>query len=135
MSQDRKIVVWVHHGLGDVIMALPMLTAIDQACSAKSSLVLIVKSNVEENFLRLLRWKASVAYINLGHSGGWNYKSVLLLALRIRRMKPDAFLAPHASSGGMAAVFSRLIGAPLAVGPSGRWSWLGCHRAQSGLLR
>jgi lipopolysaccharide heptosyltransferase II len=72
MSAPLHVAAWVHHGLGDVIMAVPMLVSIDRRLSGGSRLTLLVKSSTEERLLRLIQWRCPVDYVNLGHYGAWN---------------------------------------------------------------
>lgn len=125
MGSYQHVAVWIHHGLGDVIMALPMLTALDRQLPHGSRLTLLVKSTSEEQLLRLVCWRSHVSYINLGHYGSWNYWGVFRVGLLLRKQRPDIFMAPHASGGPLPPLFARLVGTPIAVGPEGCWSRLG----------
>lgn len=125
MKTPTHVVAWVHHGLGDVIMALPMLISLDQQLAEGSRLTVLVKSLNEERLLQLVSWRCRVDYVNLGHYGIWDYRTVLRVGLMLRSRFPDVFIAPHASAGPLPPLFARLIGAPLSVGPKGPWRGLG----------
>lgn len=125
-ASTLKVAVWAHHGLGDVIMALPMLISIDQNLSAGSSLLILVKSKTEIQLLKTIRWQSNIKIFCMDYSGKWELLSVLRLALFVRRWCPDIFLAPHAANSLAAVVFSRIVNPRLnSVGPDGRWSWIG----------
>jgi lipopolysaccharide heptosyltransferase II len=120
-----NIVVWIHHGLGDVIMVLPSLVTLDMSLKSDSRIIFIVKSGIEEKLLHLINWKSDIKIISLGHSGKWDFLNVLQFALKSRSTKPDYFIAPHASNSLLANIFARIVGAKMSVGPEGKWSTLG----------
>ncbi|CBK42107.1 putative ADP-heptose-LPS heptosyltransferase [Nitrospira defluvii] len=125
MKTSTHVVVWIHHGLGDVIMALPMLISVDRQLAEGSRLTMLVKSIHEERLLQLVPWRCQVEYVNLGYYGAWNYRAVLTVGLMLRSRFPDVFIAPHASAGLLPPLFARLVGAPRSVGPEGLWRQLG----------
>lgn len=119
-----RVAVWIHHGLGDVIMALPSLRDLDVALPDGSKMLFLVKSNTESQLLSLVEWKHDVETVVMNKTGR-RLVQVINLALQVRAWRPDYFIAPHAGDGLSTAVFSRLVGAKISVGPSGKWSWLG----------
>lgn len=125
MRSRFHVVVWVHHGLGDVIMVIPALVSTDRKLPLGAHMTLLVKSATEESLLRLVPWRHTVEYINLGHIDEWSYRTVLKVGLALRRQRPQVLIAPHASSGWLPPLFSRLVGAPIAIGPHGKWWRLG----------
>lgn len=120
MNRPLHVIAWIHHGLGDVIMALPMLVSLDHQLPEGSRLTVLVKSVNEERLLQLVPWRCRVEYVNLGHYGTWDYRAVLRVGLMLRSRFPDVLIAPHASAGPLPPLFARLVGAPLSVGPKGR---------------
>lgn len=114
----KRLAVMLHHGLGDVICALPALWAVDRQLGRAGRFHIVVKSELEADVIRAIDWHGDVqlSYLPPGH--GWRRwaRSVLtLLTLRLKR--PDAFLAVHVASPSVAALFSRIIGAPRAIIP------------------
>ncbi len=125
MLPPVKIIAWVHHGLGDVIMALPALIAMDRSVGKGARVAFVVKSNVERRLIQLICWESQIDIISLDNSGKWDLLKTINRALRLRRTKPDYLIAPHASDSIAASWFAFLIGAKLSIGPESKWSSLG----------
>jgi len=119
-----KVAAWVHHGLGDVIMTLPALAAMDRALPSGSKILFLVKSNTEAQLLSLINWQNEFEVLVMYHSGR-GFMRAISFVQKVRDWNPDYFIAPHASDSFATALFSRLIGAGVSVGPSGKWSWFG----------
>lgn len=132
MDMCNKVVVWLHHGLGDVIMGLPMLVSIDAALAENAQLLVVVKSDVEVELINTLKWRSNLTVQSMGYKGKWNRLSVFNTALALRRWQADVFLAPHAADSFSAALFARIV-APkrLSVGPEGKWGKWGYKVAVS----
>ena len=127
MSEAKAIrhAVLLHHGLGDVAMALPMLSAVDQSVPESDEIHVIVKSDVEGQLIRLYEWRHQLKITSLAWQGSWGWWQPFRVALRLRLLRPASFIAPHAADSIAAAVFSRLLGAKYSVGPAGRFGKLG----------
>lgn len=120
-SSTKRHAVLVHHGLGDVVMALPMLAQVDLSAGDSDEIHVIVKSEVEAGLIRLYSWRHDLTIQSLEWSGAWKSWHPFSLALRLRALRFASFMAPHAADSMPAAVFSRLLGARLSVGPAGRY--------------
>ncbi len=118
--------VVIHHGIGDVVMALPMLAALDENLPSGSRLVLVVKSPLEAEIVSRVRWRSNLRVLQIGKDRSFGALGGLVsVALAIRRERPDVLLCPHMTARLNASAFARLAGAPIAVGPEGPWRRLG----------
>lgn len=114
----RRLAIMLHHGLGDVVCALPGLWAADQALGAGGVMHLVVKSSLEAGLLRAVPWSSEVRLSCLhGGTGLARLLSTFRIALGLRMERPDAFLAPHVTSPLLAARMAQLVGAPISVAP------------------
>ena len=121
MDKERvHVVASIHHGLGDVVMAVPTLVGMERKCGNRLTLTLLVKSGVEEKVLQLIPWKEKPTIISLGHQGRWNHRQILRTAWRLRLAHPDVYLAIHSAPSFSTSVFAHILGAKLSVGPGGR---------------
>lgn len=126
IESPKTVVAILHQGLGDVVMALPMLQCVDDGLPSGSTIHAVVSSRVEESVLRLTRLKSSLVAHHLGDRRDVAAKlESLLLALRLRALNADCLLAPHAPEGAAWATFARIVGAPRAIGPDGKWGRIG----------
>lgn len=108
----------LHHGLGDVICALPALWAADRHLGREGRFDIVVKSPLEAGVLRSVDWQGQMRILYLNAGPAWlRLAHTLSVAIRLRAARPDVFLAPHVTSQGMAARLARLVGAPRAVLP------------------
>lgn len=115
----KHFAIMLHHGLGDVICALPALWAADRHLGREGRFDIVVKSPLEAGVLRSVDWQGRmrVHYLNAGPP--WRrIAHTLAVAIRLRAARPDVFLAPHVTSHDMAARLARLVGAPWAVLPA-----------------
>jgi len=124
-KNGRRHVVLMHHGMGDVVMALPMLSIVDASADTADEIDVIVKSDVEADLIRLCQWRHDLNIVSLQWSGSWSGWSTIRAALALRSTGVSTFLAPHAADSIAAAAFSRIIGAKLSIGPGGRFGRLG----------
>jgi heptosyltransferase II len=128
MSTGRTIVVVAHHGLGDLLMTVPLLRACDRTLGAGDRLAVLVKSRVEAEVLDLLPTTSRLETYVIEGAGRARLARVARVAMSLRRRRPLALLAPHATDGPGMALVTRSIGARCAVGPGGRFAHLGFHR-------
>lgn len=111
-TQAGPIQVMLHHGLGDVLMAVPMLKRLREA-RPDSALDVIVRDQGIANFgAEALPWPEA-----RWHVLERTRRGALRLALELRRQRPAAFLGVHAKSRNV-GLLARITGAPIRVGPS-----------------
>lgn len=124
-----KYAVFLHHGLGDVIMALPALWAVDRSLRGKMLLDVVVKSPIEASVLNAVPWQGRIRtfYLPQGSRAKRILQSLHIIA-QLRRSRPEALLTPHLSSGTAARRLARLVGAPVSVLPSDGTKESGVHR-------
>jgi ADP-heptose:LPS heptosyltransferase len=121
----KHIIVAVQNGIGDVVMSLPMLSALDKNLPSDGVLSLLLLNRGLSGLVNLLNWKSTLNIIPLDYKRGWNYRKLLSTALRLRFARADVFLAVHSTNRLFPSIFAFLVGAPISVGPSGRWSKIG----------
>lgn len=125
MNDRTSIALFVHHGLGDVLMAVPLLRACDAAVGGEGELIVIVKGAVESQVVQLSGLSAGVTTWPIGGRGSRPIVDAIRLVGRLRRARLRALLAPHATDGAAMVGIARASGATVSVGPAGRWSQLG----------
>lgn len=118
-------ILLVHHGLGDVLMALPLLRACRGNLESDGKLIVFVKSNLEKGLLEKTFIAEDDRQVEVRVFERKGFRSLVHSALEIRRMHPRMVLAPHASMNVGMSLFVRLLGAKHSVGPRGRWTKLG----------
>jgi ADP-heptose:LPS heptosyltransferase len=128
MSTERTIVVVAHHGLGDLLMTVPLLRACDRALGAGDRLVVLVKSKTEASILDLVPTASRLEACPIGGGGARRALRVARVAAALRRRRPLMLLAPHATDGTSMAVLSRVVGARCSVGPGGSAGRFGFQR-------
>jgi heptosyltransferase-2 len=128
MHTERTIVVIAHHGLGDLLMTVPLLRACDRALAPGDRLLVLVKSAAEAAVLDLVPGTSRREPCMLGGGGATRMLRVARAAAALRRHRPLVLLAPHATDGTSMALLSRMVGAHCSVGPSGRFARLGFQR-------
>lgn len=106
-------------------MALPMLTVVDSSAPMDDEIHVIVKSDVEAQLIRLYRWRHELKITSLAWKGSWQKWHPFRVAMRLRALRLDCFLAPHAADSLPAALFSKIIGARQSIGPAGRFGGFG----------
>lgn len=112
----KRFAVMLHHGLGDVICALPALQAVDQALGRAAEIDLIVKSTLEAGVLASVPWRAAVRIHTLrAGQGVRRILGTLGLAWRLRQVHPTAFLAVHVTSIRLARAMARLVDAESSI--------------------
>lgn len=118
---SSKLVVFLHHGLGDVIMALPALWCADGATDINLDLTVVVKSPLEASIISSVPWRGTVRTHCLPGVGKLR-RVVQLIALsqKLRRMRPNALLTPHISSPRLALGLSMLVAADRSILPAKR---------------
>lgn len=124
----QTFVVVAHHGLGDLLMTVPLLRACDAALTPEDRLVVLVRSAPETAPLADFAWRSTLVARPLDRRRTLGVAGLAREALSLRRDRPAVLLAPHATPGPSMAVFAKLIGAKSAVGPAGAWSGIGFDR-------
>lgn len=115
----ERLAIMLHHGLGDVICALPALGAADQALGAAGRFDVVVKSEMEAGVLESVAWQGQMRIIRYYPKTRWQrIADTLRLAVRLRLARPGAFLAPHVTAPRMAERLARLIGSTVNVLPA-----------------
>jgi ADP-heptose:LPS heptosyltransferase len=108
----------VHHGLGDVISALPAIHAADRVIGPSGCLEIIVKSQVEASLFEAIEWQASTRVHLLSAGSKWQRMlRMLSVAWRLRRTRLDIFVTPHMTSVKLARLLGILVGARRTVLP------------------
>lgn len=115
----ERIAVMLHHGLGDVICAMPALWASDRLLGAKAVFNICVKSPLEAEVLHAVPWVGNVRLHYLpGGSRARRTIRTLAAARALRDAHPHVFLAPHVASPLTGRMVAGLVGAPLSILPT-----------------
>lgn len=121
---NHRYAVMLHHGLGDVICALPAMWAADRILGRAGQFDVVVKSSIEGDLLCEVPWSGVVRIHRLGgNSKVTRAVRAAKAVLALRAAKPDAFLPVHVASPRLAKMLGRMVAAPVAVyGPHQRKS-------------
>lgn len=105
------LIIFLHHGIGDILMALPLLKLVLAKAGEEESVYVFVKSSLEMSLLLQLIKSEKLEIEVL------NRNNPLSSLMAIRKRRPSFVLAPHAAKGRKIQFLSNLYGALLTVGP------------------
>jgi len=98
-EEPRKVLIFLHHGLGDLICALPSLRALDEVLNSRDKVLVVVKSRNEGGVLDAVEWHGRITWLALG---GNHYRSRVWLNLKticsLIRFGPRYVIYAHAAS-------------------------------------
>ncbi|QDX27465.1 glycosyltransferase family 9 protein [Sphingomonas suaedae] len=115
---SQRIGIMVHHGLGDVISALPAIHAVDRLIGPGGRLEIVVKSRLEAGLFEAVDWQAAKhTHILSGGSKWRRLLRMLHVAWALRRARLDIFVMPHMTSERFARLLGGLVGARRTVVP------------------
>lgn len=116
MSQRVGIVV--HHGLGDVISALPAIFAADNLTGPGGHFEIVVKSPLEACLFDAIGWQATRRIHCLSGGPRWSrLLRMLRVAWKLRCARLDILVMPHMTSVWFAWLLKLLVAAPRTVVP------------------
>lgn len=114
----KRVGIMVHHGLGDVISALPAIHAVDRLLGAAGQLEIIVKSPLEGGLFAAVEWEAETRIHYISGKSKWRRMlRMLSLAASLRRARLDILVMPHMTSARLARVLRMLVGAGRTIIP------------------
>lgn len=109
-------------------MALPLLRNCDAGIAVDDQLIILVKSKLEVEVLNAVPWRTNVEVQSTERGGAKNYLKLFQTAFNLRRKHPSIFLAPLLADRFINAIWARLIGARISVGPPGKWAGIAFTR-------
>lgn len=125
-TAPSHVVACVHHGLGDFLMALPTLVAMDTAMPEGARLTVLVKSPTEADVARSVAWRRNVdVRVLVKVPGTSRISTTLRLGLALRFSNPSHYVAIHGSDTLASSAFAMLVGARHAIGHGRRWGRFG----------
>lgn len=114
----RRIVLLLQSGVGDVIMAIPLLRACGSNLQIGDKLLILVDSmplkNIVENAISV---DDRINTVCIGEAWSSAKFSVLRLAYQLRRFRPTLFLAPQSTNRLRITLFSAIVGAGTTILP------------------
>jgi ADP-heptose:LPS heptosyltransferase len=114
----RRIGIMVHHGLGDVINALPAIHAADRLVGASGHMEIVVKSRLEAGLFDAVDWQATVRTHCLSGGSKWHRMlRTLRVAWTLRRARLDLLVMPHMTSARFGRLLGTLVGARHTIVP------------------
>lgn len=116
----------LHAGMGDVLMAVPLLRALDNSAVAGLEYDVIVKSPLEQEVLGLFELRRMRRVTDLRSVRKLGVWALARWVFALNRDKYDAVLAVHGRSNLETAVFSLLASRGARIGPAGLVSRLLC---------
>lgn len=117
---SSRVAIFLHHGLGDLLCALPSLAAADAKLGSAGALDIVVKSKLEASVIQELAWQGQVSVFTLRSTPLLaRLFETLWVALTLRRRRPSLLLTPHIRSAKSASAIARIIGAETSIIPAG----------------
>jgi ADP-heptose:LPS heptosyltransferase len=115
---ENRVIVFLNHGLGDLIMSLPFLRKLIDVFF-ESEIDIIVKSNTEKELLNICKisLNENVNIFVMQNSRKYTFLSHLL------RTKYNFYFAPQASSSFKYLLLNLVINATNSFGPSGKFDF------------
>ena len=121
----KRAILLLNHGLGDVLMALPLLRRCARSLRPGNRLLILVKSATERVVVRnACAGIRGIRILCIGHMLSTSRFATLKLALWLRRQRPTLFLLPHASERIQMTLLAGLVGADVTVVPRSRFNGL-----------
>ena len=114
-----RTLTFLHHGIGDLLLALPLLRSLKDDSGNHGCHRVVVKGEVERSVLEMAELGPEYDV------GVFPRKDVLRFAMELRKSRPKYLLSPVPTGDWRMTVLARMIGARCSVGPEGRWSFLG----------
>ena len=114
---DRpKILIICQQGVGDLILALPLLLSVRQAVEGPEQIAVLVRSDLEAGVFKLFPAFDGTTVLS------WRTLGLLRSLWQIRNIGPEVVLAPHSNEKSKHPLFCRLLGAKKTVIADGKWS-------------
>lgn len=128
LNKKRTIAVLCHQGMGDTLMAVPLLRNCDEILSTNDNLIVLVKSQLEVDVLKTVPWRNIVEVWTVERGNFKDYIRLVKTIFTLRAKHPNILLAPLLVDRFKNAIWMRLINAQISVGPEGRWSKIAFKR-------
>ena len=114
----KRIIILLKNGMGDVIMAIPLLRVCKDSLGNKDRLLILVKSITEKTIVEYaLSMDERIEIVCIGKLWSGSKFSVLKLGSQLRRFRPTLFLLPQATNRLGITAFSLIVGAAVTVLP------------------
>jgi ADP-heptose:LPS heptosyltransferase len=101
-NKSREIIIDLHHGIGDLVMFIPTLNILLKELHTNSKTYVIVRSNLEANFLQIIFPKL------VGNIICFSNNNIFTLIMRIRKIKPYLFFFPMTSDSFKTFLFAKI---------------------------
>ena len=89
------LVVLAHHGLGDLLMALPLLKHCDSILPPMGKMMVVLKSHLEMEAMQCMRWDSKIEFLIIDAKGVGKILRILQILFKIRSEAPDLLLGVH----------------------------------------
>jgi heptosyltransferase-2 len=114
----QRIVVLLQSGIGDLVMAIPLLRTCINNLNISDQLVIFVDSKATMSILESALIVDNRVTINcLNKNWSSSYLSILKYIFILRRLQATLFLAPHSTNRFRVTLFAALVGAKLSILP------------------
>ena len=110
LFQKLHSIVFLHNGLGDLIMAFPFLEELRRHCRGEGKVLVFVKCSVALQLLKLRGFEEFEIRV-------LNRRIVAFTALALRLRRPERVFAPQACGDWRMPLIAKLIGARTSYGP------------------
>ena len=122
------IVIFVDHGIGDLLMAVPLLRNCSATHGVKDRMIIIVKTEYEVEVVNSIHLGGNIEVYKSGYYSWRRYIKLIKVALYLRIIRPDILLVPMFADKLQNVLLIRMIGARISVGPYGKWGRLAFNR-------
>ncbi len=121
MKEGRTIVVFGDHGIGDLLLMVPLLRNCASNLAEKDLLIIIVKTQREVEVVNSIHLVGNIEVWEAGYYGLERYIKLAKVALVFRMKHPDIVLVPLFADRFRNALLVRFIGSKISIGPYGKW--------------
>lgn len=117
LIQRLEAVVFLHHGIGDLVMAIPLLSVLLKKCSDPSKVLVFVKCNSTRRVLEITGFSRHFK-IKI-----FNRRLAIFYPISLSLRRPRWFIAPQSCGDWRMPLFSLLTMSDNSVGPATKMRW------------
>ena len=129
----RRTIILLQSGVGDLIMAIPLLRVRRNNLHKQERLLILVESVTTKRLIEhAILVDERVDIVCIGKIWSGSKFSVIRLACKLRKYRPTLFLAPHSTDRYPITVFAAIVGADTTVLPDSTLNRLLFRRTVNG---
>lgn len=128
VKKRRTIVVMADHGIGDLLMTIPLIRNCSAHLNEEDILIIIVKTQREAGLLKYADLAANTEVWTADSGGARRYIKLAKIGFALRSLRPHILLCPMFRDCLRNVLWLLLVGARTSVGQTGKWLSLALNR-------